>query len=262
MRKTVSAGPVNEKDVMVQSQTRVEASEAGAPARAIAHVFRPVSDAGIWAVPHEKVDMLKKEIEEVQENNDSDAAKYDYESMIRAYGYFLGYTNDRGQLTHAFDTAANYTLVTWKKGYRPGFASLAVKARPQFLGLKAPRVAPAGEPVTMKAFERRTGDPVGGADIWAFSWDQSDSMRGAISRIGEVDVTGSNELDIESIARDFGGTYLGQTGNNGELTHTFFDDGKYLLLTIKSGYWPGFATITIKEFPNEGSPDIVYEPVE
>jgi hypothetical protein len=261
MRKSVSADMISKKSVAVQSQSNAEAIEKG-PALAISNVIHPVSGAGIWAVPQEKVDVLKKEIEEIQENNDNDAAEYDYESLIRPCGQFLGYTDDRGQLTHAFDAAGKYTLVTWKKGYRPGFTSLAVKASPQFLGLKAPRVAPAGEPVTMKAFERRTGDPVGSADIWAFSWDQRDSMRDAISSIGEVNATGSNEPDIESITRDFGGTYLGQTGNNGELTHTFNDTGRYLLLTIKNGYWPGFATITIKEFPNEGLPNIMHESIE
>ena len=261
MQKTLSADLSNKKGVVAQSQANAETIKKS-PALAISNAIHPVSGAGIWAVPHEKIDLLKKEIGEVQENNENDAPEYNYESMIHPYGQFLGYTNDRGQLTHAFDAAGNYTLVTWKKGYRPGFAALSVKARPQFLGLKAPRVAPAGEPVTMKSFERRTGDPVSGADVWAFSWDQSDSMRDTISSIGRIDTTGSNEADIESIARDFGGNYLGQTGNTGELTHTFLDGGRYLLLTIKNGYQPGFATITIKQSPYEGSPDIAYESVE
>ena len=211
-----------------------------------------VEGAGIWALSIENAEALKKEIELIAETDEVAALERDYESMMGFYGEFLGFTDENGQLRHTFNDTGKYVLVTWKQGYWPGYARLTVRELPQALGIKAPRVAQVDEDVTMKVFQRGTGDPVGGADMWAFSWDQTDSLKESMSDIRSLD---SSVLDYESISSNAGGIYLGQTNNSGELTHAFNDTGKYLLLTFKDGYWPGFRWIKITELqPGETLP--------
>ncbi|MBT4512590.1 MAG: hypothetical protein HOC20_10330 [Chloroflexi bacterium] len=210
-------------------------------------VCNPVEGAGVWAIPRDDTESLKKEIEDRVTNSEIASTEYDYESLLNSFGEFLGRTDSQGKLTHEFDEGGNYVLVTWKQGYRPGFALHTVKSVPRVLSIKSTRVAPVNQTVTMTAFERNTHNPVAGADIWAFSWDQSESVRGALSDIEGMEDVGSQELDYESIASGFGGMYLGETGDNGEMVYAFGDAGRYLLLVLKDGYWPGFGQIKIRD---------------
>ncbi|MFC2027205.1 hypothetical protein ACFLU3_00825 [Chloroflexota bacterium] len=203
-----------------------------------------VEEARIWALSIADAETLKQEIEATVENDEATAIKRDYESMISFYGKFLGLTDENGQLRHTFDDTGEYVLVTWKQGYWPGYARLTVRELPNALGIEAPRVAQVDEDVIMKVFQRGTGDPVGRADMWAFAWDQTDSLKQNMADIRSLD---SSAFDYESICNNTGGIYLGQTNNSGELRHSFNNTGRYLLLAFKDGYWPGFGWIKITE---------------
>ncbi len=230
-------------------------------------VCNSVGGAGIWAVSRNDTETLRKEIEDNITNSEIASTEYDYESSLNSYGEFLGRTDSQGKLAHAFDEAGKYVLITWKKGYRPGFAPHTVRSVPRMLGIRAPRIASVDQDVTMTAFERNTQTPVAGADIWAFSWDQSESVRSALSDINikGLESVDSPELDYGSIAGSLGGMYLGETGNNGELIYAFDEAGRYLLLVLKDGYWPGFGQITIQELQSVEPMEIegfVMQPVQ
>ena len=240
---------VAENGLTIASAERINTANVRPIAIDVEAVCDPVEGAGIWAIPSDDTEGLKKEIEGVVINGEIASTEYDYASLLNSYGEFLGRTDSQGKLTHAFDEAGKYVLVTWKQGYRPGFAAHIVRSVPKVLGIRAPHTASVNQDVTMTAFERNTYAPVSGADIWAFSWDQSESVRGALSdsNIKAMEGVESPELDYESIVNSLGGMYLGETGNNGELVCAFDNAGRYLLVVLKDGYWPGFGQITIKE---------------
>ena len=201
-----------------------------------------VEGVGIWALSTNSAEELKKKIESMKTADETSAIENDYESLMNFYGEFLGRTDENGQLKHAFTITGDYVLVTWKPGYWPNYTKLTVRELPKALGIKAPRVAQIDEDVTMKVFQRGTENPVGRADMWAFSLKQTGFLRSTVS---EIKSHNTDALDYDAIANDAGGTYIGQTNNDGELTHAFEDDGRYLLLTFKDGYWPGFGWIKI-----------------
>ncbi len=203
-----------------------------------------IEGAGIWALSTTSAEELKKEIESMKTADETLAIENDYESLMNFYGEFLGRTDENGKLKHAFTQTDDYVLVTWKQGYWPDYARLTVRELPKALGIEAHRVAQVDEDVTMKVFQRGTENPVGGAHMWAFSLEQTDSLRSTVS---DMKSKNTDALDYDAIASDAGGTYIGQTNNDGELTHVFEGDGRYLLLTFKDGYWPGFGWIKITE---------------
>ncbi len=94
--------------------------------------------------------------------------------------------------------------------------------------------------------------------MWAFNWDQIDTLLSEISTSGDVS---SPDYSIEAAIGGLGGIYLGETNSNGELTHSFTQRGRHLLVAVKDGCWPGFARILIKSPGIVDMPDITV-PVE
>jgi len=196
----------------------------------------PVADAHIWAVPRDEVEALRERIAGIDS----------YESVLGKYLH-LGMTDGNGQLTYTFREAANYVLVTWKSGYRPGFAPLTVRALPQVLAIRAPRMARIGDNIDMTICGRFTQQPIVGADVWAVSWDQTETLSELSADIRATGEAGLVQADAESIMRSMGATYLGESGNNGQLTCSFDHAGRYILVAFKDGYWPGFGWIIIRD---------------
>ena len=54
------------------------------------------------------------------------------------------------------------------------------------------------------------------------------------------------EKDYEAVINRYG-FFLGRTGDDGKLNYAFAESGGYLLVAIKSGYYPGFAPIAIQD---------------
>ncbi|NIO06701.1 MAG: hypothetical protein GTO40_01450, partial [Deltaproteobacteria bacterium] len=115
----------------------------------------PFPDAGVWALTREKAEVLKEELAALREGNNLASSDTDLESIISVHGTFLGRTDERGKLYHAFDEAGHYMLAAVKKHYFPGFTGINIGTRPRALGIEAPRRAPVGEEVTIIAFQRR-----------------------------------------------------------------------------------------------------------
>lgn len=164
---------------------------------------------------------------------------------VKSRGIFLGYTDDKGQVTPTFDKTGRYVLAAIKDGYIPGFTRISiVLAAQKALGIKAPDKAEVGNPVTIKVFERGTSQNVTRAGVYAL-------------RVGDIDRSvplepmlqsgGANLAEAEKYAADVKsrGTFLGYTDESGQLIYTFSKVGHYLLVAIKDGYIPGFARIAI-----------------
>lgn len=201
-------------------------------------VVIPVKDASVWAVPRIHIEKLEAEIEA----NGTAADSFDWEALVRPYGEFLGYTDENGQLTHAFNRPGDYTLIACKRGYHPGRTPITIMAKPMALAIKAPKQAFVRQDVTMTVYDRWSHDVVGGAHMWAFSWDYIDSLDDTLNELRTMDESG---MELQAVMPDLGGEYLGQTNRSGRLTHAFDAVGRYLLITFKDGYWPGFSTIRI-----------------
>ena len=86
----------------------------------------PVEGAGVWALTRDEASALQEQITSATEASEDSDAEMDYESLVSVYGIFLGRTNERGQLQHAFDEAGRYILVTVKAGYFPGFGIIGI----------------------------------------------------------------------------------------------------------------------------------------
>jgi len=182
------------------------------------------------------------------ELNASDAADL---APSRTYNSeFLGRTNSDGEVVHAFDRIGRVLIVATKEGWGPGLARLAVK--PDLRGrlaIRAPRRAAVNEPVTIGVVEKRSGEAVPGADAWAINLPELISTQEIIPSTGDLkalfdEIKGEGSGNITELLNSRG-EYLGRTNNEGELEHTFTDVGRYLLVTTKSGYAPGFKAIAI-----------------
>ena len=113
------------------------------------------------------------------------------------------------------------------------------------LGIRAPRVAYFGQEVTIGVFERGTGAPVGGAFVFALSRGNAEALQAEMTTLREDATAAAEEVDYQTLAETYG-ELIGITGNTGEVNHAFEEAGWYMLLAVKGGYYPGFATITIR----------------
>lgn len=199
----------------------------------------PVPGAGVWALTREKVEEVKKAV-----NAQTVAEDIDYEALLGSHGSFLGRTGGDGRLVHTFKESGQYILVAAKKGYVPDFSPLAVRDAPaDALVIKAPRMSPPGESVTITVAEKANGEPVKDAGVWALTPTEAEALK---ARIGNSRATANAtpDIDIESIIGGFG-IFLGRTHGNGELKYTFDTAGKYILVAAKKGYVPGYTGIAI-----------------
>ena len=200
-----------------------------------------VPGAGVWALTREKAEEVKKAV-----SAQTAAADIDYEALLGSHGSFLGRTGGDGRLVHTFRESGQYILVAAKKGYIPDFSPLAVRGAPvDVLVIKAPRMSPPGESVTISVTGKANGEPVEGAGIWALTREQAETLKSQIARVKPTD---NSSVDTEAQLNTHG-IFLGRTHGNGELKHTFTGEGTYVLVTFKQGYMPGFTAIAIKNLP-------------
>ncbi len=211
----------------------------------------PIENAGIWAFTRERAEELNAEINAIRESSNIAAEDIDYESLANIYGEFLGRTNARGQLDHAFSDEGGYLLVSIKRGYIPGRAGIRI-GEPAFkaLSIEAPKRARVGDEVTMTVTDRRTTEPVEGAGVWALTRDKMESVQADMKALRENAAVTGEDTDYESLMNIYG-EYLGRTNESGQVTHVFGEKGSYLLVTVKPGYFPGWTTIHIINAPKK-----------
>lgn len=209
----------------------------------------PVEDAGVWAVTRDKVEALQADAKALREDTSIAAEEKDYEALVKVHGIFLGKTGNNGKLDYTFEEAGGYLLVAVKRDYVPGFAPLAVIAKPKALGIKAtPPLAHVGKEVTLNVFDRESNDAVEGVGIWAVSRDQVEALKEASIALREDKSTTPEEKNYEALVGAHG-TFLGKTDEDGKLSVTFNQAGGYLLVTVKKGYIPGFQAFRVRDLP-------------
>ncbi len=101
-------------------------------------------------------------------------------------------------MTHTFDEANNYVLIAFKAGYYPDFSPLVVKELPRALALEAPRKAEIGETVTITVSQRRTGDPISEAGVWAITREYAENLRARVAEVREAGIDALHETDWEA----------------------------------------------------------------
>jgi hypothetical protein len=219
----------------------------------------PIENAGIWAFTREKAEELQAEINAIRESSTTAVEDIDYESLADFYGEFLGRTDNRGQLDHAFSEEGGYLLISIKRGYIPGKAGIRIGETFRALALEAPKRALIGDEVTMTVYGRGTTIPVEGAGIWALTRDKMESVQADMKALREDAAVSAKDTDYESLMSIYG-EFLGRTNESGQLTHVFDEKGGYLLVTIKPGYFPGWAIISIIAPPSVDSSEDVVRP--
>ncbi len=190
---------------------------------------QPVAGAGVFAFPP---DIREADIPQDEEPDGG--------ALTQLRGIFLGRTNDQGEVTHAFDQPGAYIIVAVKRSYRPGMTKLLVTPRiPSGLSIENPSGVRVGQETTFAVSDRKTGQPVPSAVLFAFS------------RALPVDVTLDGvEVDPE-VAANWGGIILGRTNESGKLVYTFQQEGGYLILGAKRGYVPGLSKIYVEPKPTQ-----------
>ncbi|UCD10170.1 MAG: hypothetical protein JSU79_05900 [Dehalococcoidales bacterium] len=211
----------------------------------------PIENAGIWAFTREKAEELQAEMNAIKESSDIAAEDIDYESLADIYGEFLGRTNGRGQLDHAFSEEGGYLLISIKRGYIPGRAGIRI-GEPTFkaLAIEAPKRTRVGDEVTMTVTDRRTTEPVQGAGVWALTRDKVGSLQADMKALRKDAAISTEDTNYESLMNVYG-EFLGRTNESGQVNHIFEEKGGYLLVAVKPGYFPGWTTIHIINSPDK-----------
>jgi len=201
----------------------------------------PVEGAGVWLVSRDNGEKLKAEIATLREAGET-ATEQEYEKLVSVLGEFLDFTDENGQVMHTFEEEGAYLLVAVKGAYLPGFAPIRARPIRPALGIRAPRVAPVGQETTITIFDRQTKEPVEGAGVWLLSRDHAGEVKSAVARLREEGNVPAAVEDYVTIVSGLG-QFLDFTDENGQVMHTFEEEGVYLLVAVKDGYFPGFRLI-------------------
>lgn len=177
------------------------------------------------------------------------------------YDWLIGTSDASGIVTYTFDSPGRYILIATKEGNSPGIARLVIKPAGA-LRIEAQRRADVGEAVTIKVIERDSGQTVNGAAIYVLSKPPAEAEMGSLKEKMMEIVPGGALQHISSqrmlgwvggkIAADPDiaippelGESIGATDENGEITYTFNEAGKYFLVALKEGYAHGFHPIQV-----------------
>ncbi len=114
------------------------------------------------------------------------------------------------------------------------------------LAIIAPWVTAVGQEISMRVFLRADQEPFPGAGVWALTRDEADALRTEIGSLREVGSSAAGSVDYEAMVSTRG-IFLGWTGADGRLYHTFGEAGRYVLVAVKGGYHPGFAAIKVRD---------------
>ena len=153
-------------------------------------------------------------------------------SYITTNGTFLGWTNNLGQVFHAFDKSGRYFLVATKQGYKPAFSKITIKDLKEMV-IRAPETVQVNEPVSIGVMEKSVLPveiPVAGAGVWAVPY------------VNTLDSLANYEA-VKKV-----GIFLGWTDKDGYVSPkpSFADPGQYWLVAFKDGYVPAVGKITVE----------------
>ena len=88
----------------------------------------PVEGAGVWAISRDNIEALKAQISQLREGAVTADADVDYETLMGLLGEFIDWTDENGEVRHAFEKPGLYLLVAVKRGYYPGFTPIVIRS--------------------------------------------------------------------------------------------------------------------------------------
>lgn len=247
--KDDQAQPAAKAVLMVTNSNVVDVGQSVTITVSERHDHSPVAGAAVYAKKAKDIQPIiaaaRKlfRVNKVNANDVADTAQYVAE--MQQGGILLGYTDDEGKVAYTFADSGTYVLIAIKDDYTPGFAKMNVTLGDQKkLGIKAPSSAEVDKPVTIKVIERNTGDPVAEAVVYAL---KIDNAKGYIPYEPPSDngTTSTTAVERYVALAVQNGSLIGYTDNSSELVNTFTETGRYILVTTKDGYEPGFAHIVI-----------------
>ncbi len=209
----------------------------------------PFPGAGVWLVSGDAFETLKETLGRIKQDPNQTATDTDYEGLMDTHGMYLGRTGEDGRLICTIERAGRYVLVAARNGYLPGFTRIGIRDIINALGIRAPKRTPVGQPVSIGVFERITHNPVEGAGVWAVSRDNVEALQQEAQSLKEDTNLTAEEKDYGAIVGVYG-EFLGRTGPDGTLEHTFDETGGYLLVAVLGGYFPGFAPLAVVDRPD------------
>ncbi|MBI4187524.1 MAG: hypothetical protein HY530_08500 [Chloroflexi bacterium] len=112
------------------------------------------------------------------------------------------------------------------------------------LAIVAPRVAPAGQEISMTVFRSWDQETVEGATVWAIAPDRVEALKEAAARLRKDNRPAAEEPDYDALLSAHG-TVIGQTDGSGKVGYSFENEGRYMLVAVKEGYLPDFRPIAI-----------------
>jgi hypothetical protein len=203
----------------------------------------PVEEASIWAVTKDKEQSLKTAIKKALGKKGTISDWQSLEQLLEDKGNLMGQTNSNGKLSFKIDEMNNYILVAVKQGYAPDFSRLFVR---EVLAITAPESALVNEEVELSVYIRGSEEPVSEAGVWAIKVEKAGGIKGKLAELRQIYKENFQESNWEEVLDEKAIT-LGDTDENGQVTHAFSEAGRYVLVTVKKGYVPGFSVIAIGE---------------
>jgi hypothetical protein len=203
----------------------------------------PVEEASIWALTKDKEQSLKTAIKKAMGKKGTVSDWQDLLNFLADKGDLMGETGSSGKLSFNLDEINNYILVAAKQGYVPDFSRLCVR---QVLAIEAPESATVGEEVSLSVLLRGSEEPVSEAGVWAVKVEKAGGIKGKLAELRQIYKENFEESNWAEVL-DKKAVSLGETDENGEAAYTFSEVGRYLLITVKKGYVPGFCGIAIVE---------------
>ena len=163
----------------------------------------------------------------------------EYEALTEARGILFGTTGGDGTVKGKLSETGRFMLVATKDGYIPGFARLTVTpAAGTALNIKALFNISAGQPATLKVWEKGTNQPVAAAAVYVLK-------TGGSANIWAMPPPANNDKSqVETNRAREKGTLAGYTDDKGQVAFTFGSSGQYILAAFKDGYSPAFSYIT------------------
>ena len=147
------------------------------------------------------------------------------------------YTTDaNGEVQYTFSDPGQYIVVAKKDGYLSGSARINIVDSQSGKALVI-NAAYTGQSVTIKVWEKPSGQPVSSAAVYVLKIGDSSSIKPTLTFTGNAN--GQEEI---ARARDKG-ILAGYTGDSGQLVYNLSSSGQYLLAAFKDGYSAAFTYI-------------------
>lgn len=177
--------------------------------------------------------------------------------------FFIGYTNSNGEVQFTFKDPGLYVMVAVKDGYLPGGARINIKGiQPsKALEINALFNTSAGQPATLKVWEKGANQPVARAAVYVLKTGDSGDIK-AMPPTADNDKAQNGKGKVSSDAKTMPptvnndkaqgetnrarekGILAGYTDHKGQVVFTFDSSGQYVLAAFKEGYSPAFSYIT------------------